>query len=363
MGVNAELAGVKVRIRPTLCETCGLVYLDPPTDEALLADYYSAQTRLLSDTAAYNEQAEMIAKHVTGGRILDIGAYDGRLLSKLNGVLKKDIFPHGIEPDTSVNPIFEYTRWSYLDDVFILGMTFDLITLGHTLEHLADPVKTLEQCRELLKSGGKLFVEVPNLLEPQVQLVPYWTAQHLFYYSPRTLRAMLAKCGFEVVEQSNTEYGATRVIARLNGSPTLIENAVRAQDILDSAKKYEQDYIEELRRVAAILDPCSGKIAIFGAGEHTYWLLQQVQFMHLSGFSHQVECVIDSHPEKQGSMVKVGGKKVPVISPEDVPEDIKHVIISSYDTQNEMAEVFPGRAVKLYNEIKAYDVWKNSHNE
>jgi 2-polyprenyl-3-methyl-5-hydroxy-6-metoxy-1,4-benzoquinol methylase len=40
---------------------------------------------------------------------------------------------------------------------------FDMITLSHIIEHVYDPVRLLKDCHRLLKPGGTIWVETPNL--------------------------------------------------------------------------------------------------------------------------------------------------------------------------------------------------------
>jgi SAM-dependent methyltransferase len=44
----------------------------------------------------------------------------------------------------------------------LAGASFDLILLISVLEHLDDPLEVLWRCRELLKPGGKLLINVPT---------------------------------------------------------------------------------------------------------------------------------------------------------------------------------------------------------
>lgn len=81
---------------------------------------------------------------------------------------------------------------------------FDAITLIHILEHVSDPVKAMRRILNWLRPGGLVAVEVPNIESRQSRgLGPLWPMlqpeEHLLHYSPRTLRAVLEKAGFEFV--------------------------------------------------------------------------------------------------------------------------------------------------------------------
>jgi SAM-dependent methyltransferase len=80
---------------------------------------------------------------------------------------------------------------------------FDLIILFQVLEHLPDPLATLQQCVRLLKPGGNLVIAVPNLESWQARLTGRsWfhldVPRHLFHFSPRSLSQVLRQTGLTV---------------------------------------------------------------------------------------------------------------------------------------------------------------------
>ena len=40
---------------------------------------------------------------------------------------------------------------------------FDAITLSHVIEHVHDPVEVIRACFNLLKSGGYIWLDTPNI--------------------------------------------------------------------------------------------------------------------------------------------------------------------------------------------------------
>jgi SAM-dependent methyltransferase len=73
--------------------------------------------------------------------------------------------------------------------------------LGQTLEHLADPGRVFEAIKACLAPGGLLYIDVPNICYPTFwRLGRFLRAEHLFHYSPRTLRLTLRKHGFDPIE-------------------------------------------------------------------------------------------------------------------------------------------------------------------
>src|SRR5207248_4268984 len=70
-------------------------------------------------------------------------------------------------------------------------------------EHHADPVRALRAASELLKPGGVCLVEVPHFDSPWRRVFGSWwlpllVPQHLFHFTPATLRQCMRCAGLEV---------------------------------------------------------------------------------------------------------------------------------------------------------------------
>ena len=69
---------------------------------------------------------------------------------------------------------------------------FDVVTLWDVLEHVANPIAFLRHAGSLLKSGGYLFANVPNLDSVQARVFgrkwPLLLPEHLNYFNTRSLQ-------------------------------------------------------------------------------------------------------------------------------------------------------------------------------
>lgn len=105
-----------------------------------------------------------LPRTITGGRLLDVGFGSGAFLmhAKRAGW---NVF--GADPD----PVSVKNGRNLKLDVRQGGIeafldspgAFDVIMLSHVIEHIHDPVKTLNIAYGLLKPGGLLYVETPNM--------------------------------------------------------------------------------------------------------------------------------------------------------------------------------------------------------
>lgn len=86
------------------------------------------------------------------------------------------------------------------------GTRFSVVTMWHSLEHMAEPIKTLRAAVQLLKPGGVLLVAVPNLASRGLAKMGVrwvWLQQpfvHLWHFSPRAIQACCAAAEVQVLK-------------------------------------------------------------------------------------------------------------------------------------------------------------------
>lgn len=83
---------------------------------------------------------------------------------------------------------------------------YDVITLSHVIEHVHDPVKLLHSLYRLLKPGGRLWLETPNLDSLGASRYGrYWRGleppRHLVLFGLEGLAKVLKQVGFSDVQQ------------------------------------------------------------------------------------------------------------------------------------------------------------------
>jgi 2-polyprenyl-3-methyl-5-hydroxy-6-metoxy-1,4-benzoquinol methylase len=84
--------------------------------------------------------------------------------------------------------------------------SFDVITLFHVLEHLAEPVEMLQDIRSRMKPGARLIIEVPHArdflhrtLESEAfKKFTFWS-EHLVLHTAESLRRTIALAGFSAI--------------------------------------------------------------------------------------------------------------------------------------------------------------------
>ena len=176
------------------CQDCDTVYVDPIPSDASFAAMYSKveyHDKFYSDDhddLRYVMSVNLLRKYISGPiLVLDYGCGFGGFLKAL---VNSDINAVGVEYDAEVTTIAaKNSNCSVVTlDIFTSGafsnILFDVIHLGDVLEHLPNPISTIEYLLTRLKPNGLLFVEGP--IEVNASLV-YWSAR-LFGFVKRLLR-------------------------------------------------------------------------------------------------------------------------------------------------------------------------------
>ena len=204
------------------CTDCGLIYLSPRPGPGEIGDFYpkNYQENMLELIARAKKSPAMrlgfdmirrrrTPKLISSGRLLDVGCSNGAYLAALR---ERGWEVEGVEMDEHAASYaanergLKVTRGDAESALRTLDSDrFSVVTMWHLLEHLFDPLEALKQVRRVLKPGGVLMLEVPDISAPPAawfkkNWFPLDIPRHLYHFSPETLREMLAKAGLKLVE-------------------------------------------------------------------------------------------------------------------------------------------------------------------
>jgi 2-polyprenyl-3-methyl-5-hydroxy-6-metoxy-1,4-benzoquinol methylase len=137
-------------------------------------------------------------------RLLDIGCGGATLL----GILRK----HGFEvlgfdasPEAAAIANADHgvqvVTGARLQDADFSNAAFDVVTLFHVMEHVPDPHALLAEVRRILRAGGRLILQVPNIESWQFRLFGVrWYGldipRHVINYSGKSMQQLLSVSGF-----------------------------------------------------------------------------------------------------------------------------------------------------------------------
>lgn len=196
------------------CAACGLVFMHPLPTRAELPGLYppsyqnfstpkNALTAFLVERYHARHLAVCLRHLPPGGRFLEIGCADGGLLERLRA---RGHDARGVELSRDACEV----AWGKGLDVFHgtleefeTDVRFDLVFMSHVIEHVPDPAVTMARVHALLRPGGAVYVETPNVGAPDARLFgARWGLvhypRHLYLFDRATLRALLEGAGFAV---------------------------------------------------------------------------------------------------------------------------------------------------------------------
>ena len=200
------------------CRMCGLVFVNPQPTLDALREYHTASELMSQDgwSSYFNHSQEQICelweerfadvrrwKQASNVSLLDVGAGYGDFL---HYACKAGWQVSGFEFSPAVARLSQekYGIPLAVGDLFEMpfpNQSFDVITMWHVLEHLANPMAVLRRLFELLRPGGLLVLEVPNLncLVRKSYRIPMTVNLHLYHFSPATLSSLASAAGFRVL--------------------------------------------------------------------------------------------------------------------------------------------------------------------
>jgi len=193
------------------CDGCGLFIKNIPSSKSALK--IKNKGFLLSTCQRENpgedriknadKQLDVLERHVSPGIVYDVGAAAGFFMKAARDrgwtVYGNEISERAIE--WAKNHYGINIDYGFLEDLAIPESHFDAVVLWNILEHTYNPKATLEVCRKILKSGGLIFIRVPNK-KTKEELVRFYTGRHLFEFTEKCLTGHLEAMGFKYVERN-----------------------------------------------------------------------------------------------------------------------------------------------------------------
>ncbi|HEY1535472.1 MAG TPA: class I SAM-dependent methyltransferase [Polyangiaceae bacterium] len=224
-GWDFEYASTHDEIELLQCRTCRLIFPREIPVEAALPVIYPKNYYSFSETKRPNAlvmavrgrmsrakgQVYMDMVRKDEAQVIDIGCGDGRMLDVLRASCPSGWSFHGI--DWSDDAVERVRRKGYdgrAGDVSRMDLSewqgkFDLAIMHQLVEHVRDPRELLNKVKSMLKPGGILSVETPDIDAWDFRLLSkrYWAGYHIprhFYiFDKKNFSELAQELGFEVV--------------------------------------------------------------------------------------------------------------------------------------------------------------------
>ena len=254
------------------CRRCALVYCNPrltgeETDKRYSSEYFRHEylpTVLPPggpDDGAFLDQryrspvALLEQSGAVRGRVLEIGTGAGFFLK---AAARAGWDAHGLELSADASAYARATLGlnvlqSAAEDMPFEPGTFDAVAMFEVIEHLRDPMRVLRAARRAVRNGGVLVMSTPNLNAlTRWALGKDWAvlspAEHLYYFTERTLRAALEGAGFSRVDYVR-EFEPWLHFETMNIRYTHAPRSWRARAYTRLVERYGPHYFRRVQRL------------------------------------------------------------------------------------------------------------------
>lgn len=208
------------------CKKCGLIYTNPRLVEEKMEKLYRGENpvdawmdvltspvQMEYDKKKFDTRLAILEKYVKKGKILDIGCSIGHFLKIAE---KRGWKPYGLELNKRAA---DYARKKFnlknikeiiLEKAGFPANYFSAAGMWGVLEHILSPDNVLKELHRVLKPGGVVIFSVPNAGSLAARILQEKTScfdgiVHLWFYSEETLRKLLEKMGYKILEISSEQ--------------------------------------------------------------------------------------------------------------------------------------------------------------
>lgn len=195
------------------CRSCDLLFVTPRIAASQMLEGYASGpdpdyvSQMASRKRTFARALARIDTLAPGkGRLLDIGTAAGAFPEAARSSGWDAV---GIEPNRW---LANWGRQQYgipihsgtIDDAPFAEGTFDVVTMWDVIEHTPDPSHALRRAHALLRPGGLLVVNYPDIGSSIARFMgrrwPFLSSVHLYYFTRHTIRLILRETGFETLE-------------------------------------------------------------------------------------------------------------------------------------------------------------------
>lgn len=205
------------------CKDCGFRFTNHFPSEDLIGKYYDS-TDYISHSDSHrglinklyhlarhymlSQKVNLVSRYMEdqSGKLLDIGCGTGYFLHVAQ---KRGFTVAGIEKNELART-HAITRFgldvkdekSFFE---MAGLSFNIVTLWHVLEHLEQLNESLEKINDILTPDGTLVIALPNCRSYDAEFykerwAAYDVPRHLWHFSPGAVEKLLSKYHLKIID-------------------------------------------------------------------------------------------------------------------------------------------------------------------
>ena len=223
---NSKFLYEKKSMKQVRCLNCFTQYANPRPTPKILSEFYlnsknyeyfakyifpaSMEQRRIK---IFKPRAEMISKIIKnlglhGGTLVEVGCGYGQFCTEINAL---NVFDEilGIEPTPDLASICRKKNIEVIENSYeniSFDESIDFIVHFEVIEHLFSPKDFVNWCYTSLKKGGYMVATCPNVAGLETTLLGKESNavdhEHINLFSPDSIKILLKKCNFEIIELS-----------------------------------------------------------------------------------------------------------------------------------------------------------------
>jgi SAM-dependent methyltransferase len=354
------------------CLECGFCFADQLPPQAEFDAYYLGQSKYEHEWRG-GRQSEFDSRHRPlsaavisewfpnrTARIVDIGCANGDLLAELKKI--------GYENVTGIDPSPACARAALeLYGIHVLtapisspprDVAFDLVILSSVLEHILDLRGAIRSIVEVLRPGGAIYLEVPDMTRCSlINDAPFmeFSVEHINYFGPISLSNLWRAHNFDLLQIRQTAIEQVpglviRDIKALVRRPDYERSTTLTFDAQTRAElgryiERARAKLDKIEQTINALADSQEPVIVWGVGTHTQGLLATTRLKEAN-----IVAFVDSNTRYTGQDIN-GVPVLPVSKLHDLPHDI---LVSSQQFQTEIVDQIqnslrlPNKAITLY---------------
>ena len=230
-----------IHYRLVRCRKCGLVRSDPAADQASLSELYVRSSfdygpEVPNLRRTYGRYLARARARARGRSLLEIGCGNGFMLEEALAQGYEEV--RGVEPSLkAIEAAAPAVKARIVADIMRPGLfeqgEFDTVCLFQVFDHLPEPGAFLDEVRAVMSHGGVLLCFNHNVGAASSRMLgeksPIVDIEHCYLYSPLTMKVILEKHGFDVVDVgAATNTLSVRHLLHLLPAPKAMKQALLA---------------------------------------------------------------------------------------------------------------------------------------
>lgn len=199
------------------CLKCGLVWrenFDIPINHYKVKEINLNKEKIQSRIQNSKNRINTFKHYADLNNLCDIGTGEGIFLKVLSDCGYENVF--GIEPSIRNIEFVKNNNLKIVNGVIgdvkkiIYENDIHTVTMFHLIEHLCNPLESVNLIFKSLSKGDKLIIETPDFEAYTIKKSNYKYKliypEHFFYFNQKNLRLLLKKVGFKIVATGKRDF-------------------------------------------------------------------------------------------------------------------------------------------------------------